>query len=182
MNASELLALYDCDQRREIEHHGFRRKATATLVRHVDLSGRRGFVLHSSLDESSVEAAIREQLAHFESLGQSFEWKVYGHDTPADLKSRLMARGFQAEAPEGVVVLDLDATADAAPPPTPHDVRRLTTPEAMGDVVSVHARVWGEDRDWLGTTARGGTPSRGRGVCSAQGFVRSAGGTGARQG
>lgn len=149
MSAGALLALYDRDQRREIVLPGFRREATATVIRHVDLTGRRGVVLHSSLDQSSVEAAVREQIGHFDGLGQSFEWKVYDHDTPSDLGPRLIAHGFQAEAPEVVVVLDLAAVPDAAPQPTTHAVGRLSTPEALGDVVSVHARVSGEDRDWL---------------------------------
>ena len=149
-SARELLALYDRDQRRDIEYRGYRREATPSLVRHVDLAGKRGFVLHSCLDGTGVEAAIREQLAYFSGLGQSFEWKVYDHDTPADLKNRLMAHGFQAEAPEVVAVLDLDASPEVAQQPTAHVVRRLTTSEALNDLVSVHTSVWGEDRGWLG--------------------------------
>jgi GNAT superfamily N-acetyltransferase len=30
-----------------------------------------------------------------------------------------------------------------------HEVRRITDPEAIGDVISVNARVWNEDNSWL---------------------------------
>lgn len=44
-----LLMLYDRDERRDVDYRGFRRETAGTIVRHVDLAGRRGFVLHSRL-------------------------------------------------------------------------------------------------------------------------------------
>ncbi len=150
MNSGDLLALYDRDQRRDIEYHGYRREATPALVRHVDLSGRRGFVLHSSLVDSSAEGAIREQIAYFDRPGQSFEWKVFDHDTPADLRTRLVAHGFEADEPEAVMVLDLETAPAAARGAIPHEVRRVTNPSALGDLVAVQTQVWGGDRGWIG--------------------------------
>ena len=150
MNSDELLALFDRDQRRDVIYHGYRRERAPGIVRHVDLAGRRGFVLHSRLDAANVEGAIRDQIESFARLGQSFEWKAYEHDPPADLKARLAAHGLRAEAPEAILVLDLASAPAALLRPATHDVRRVTGPDQMAERVSIQARVWNEDRGWLG--------------------------------
>ena len=72
-----MLALYDREQRREIEYPGMSRQVLPRLVRYVRPAPGMSFVLHSDLDEGSADAAINEQLAYFAALQQPFEWKVY---------------------------------------------------------------------------------------------------------
>jgi hypothetical protein len=40
-------------------------------------------------------------------LGEVFEWKVYSHDQPSDLLTRLRGRGFKIGEEEALMVLDL---------------------------------------------------------------------------
>ena len=148
MNADQILVLYEKEQRREVEYFDVRREVTPKVVRLVSLSeteGEGGVVIYSQLNEANVEDAIREQIAYFESIGHDFEWKVYDHDTPADLKGRLLAHGFEAEEPDAIVALDLQEAPPVLLSPVTADVRRITDPEAISDVKNVEEQVWGED-------------------------------------
>lgn len=146
MTPQELLALYDQQQRIEVKVPGTRREAFPNLVRYVSLNGTDGMIMYSRLDETTIDAAIEEQIAYYEGIGQNFEWKVYAHDTPHDLKERLGARGFEVaiEGDEAIMVLDLD-NAEALLKPVTHDIRRITDPDQMSAVLSVQAQVWNED-------------------------------------
>ncbi len=149
MNTTQILALYDEEQRRVIEYPSMRREATAHVVRHVDLVGTEGVINYSSLDESNVENVIKEQIEYFKKLGHDFEWKHYAHDTPPDLQARLVAHGFEAEEPESIVALDLKNIPTELLQPVAHDVRRITDPQQISDVIAVQEEVWQTDKAWL---------------------------------
>ena len=151
MNKSNLLALFDQDQRIDIEYPGMSREVTPNAVRHVaTVAGEEGSLTYSRLDEIGAEAAIQEQVDYFESLGQDFEWKLYDHDRPGDLKDRLVAHGFLVEEAEAVLVLDLQRAPDLLWQPVKHDVRRIDDPQKLFDVQSVEQQVWDEDFSWIG--------------------------------
>jgi GNAT superfamily N-acetyltransferase len=151
MTDSELLAMFDREQRREIEFPNIRREVTPYTVRHVVESGMPGgaFVLYSRLDATSAGPVIEAEIAYFENLGLDFEWKAYDHDTPPDLLARLKARGFAIEDREAVMVLDLACAADDLWQPISQDVRRLVAPGQLGEIAAIHEGVWGERSDWL---------------------------------
>jgi GNAT superfamily N-acetyltransferase len=150
MNVSEVLALYDREQRREIEFPGMERHELPGIVRYVRPMPGMSFVLFSDLDETTIDAAIEEQIAYFSERGMHFEWKAYGHDRPADLAQRLVARGFEAEEPpDDVMVLDVAAAPPALLAPPRADVRRLTDPAQLADVQAVESAVWGGDFNWV---------------------------------
>ncbi len=144
MNITETLALYDEEQRRTIEYTGLRREETQHVVRHVDLLGSTlgGVVIYSRLDESNADEVIREQTDYFQKLGQNLEWKHYEHDTPRDLKSRLAAQGFETDEAEAIVALDLKNISQQLLQPQPLDVRRITDPAQLNDVMLVQDEVW----------------------------------------
>lgn len=153
MRRDELLSLYDQDQRRDIEYPDTRREVLPHLIRHIDLTGREGTVLYSELssDPAEVDETIREQMAYFEGAGQDFEWKVFAHDNPPDLKDRLAALGFEIDEPDAIMILDLQAApAQRLAAPEGVDVRQLTDPAEIGDVVTVLREVWGKDFIRLG--------------------------------
>ena len=79
----------------------------------------------------------------FERSGQSFEWKLYSHDEPGDLKERLAARGFRIGGVEVIVVLETAAFPGC---PVAHDVRRLRDPDSLGDVIAVRSA--DDEQDW----------------------------------
>jgi GNAT superfamily N-acetyltransferase len=147
-DVKQLLALYDQHQRIEIEYRTLRREVTPDVVRHVALEHGYGVVLYSRLSEASVDQVIDEQVAYFNQLGQDFEWKTYDHDTPGDLRTRLIAQGFEPEEPEALLVLDMATTPANLLQPVRHDVRRITDPDQLEDYRQIQEQVWNEPIDW----------------------------------
>jgi hypothetical protein len=150
MNKSQLIALYDRDQRKDVQYPDARREVTPTVVRHISLSGTGGgAVIYSQLDAANADAVIREQVNYFENIGQEFEWKLYDYDQPPDLKERLASRGFVIEEAEAIMVLHLENAPEVLWQPVRHDIRRITDPEKLSDVMAIEEQVWGEDFSWL---------------------------------
>ncbi len=151
MNKSQIIALYDHDQRKDVEYPDMRREVTPNVVRHVDTSGNReGVIMYSQLNEANAEDIICEQVNYFESIGQGFEWKFYDYDGPSDLKERLSSSGFIIEEAEAIMVLDLEDAPEVLGQPVLQNVQRITDPEKISDVVTVEGQVWNEDFSWLG--------------------------------
>jgi hypothetical protein len=150
MNKSQIIALYDQDQRRDVEYPLMRREVTPNVVRHIDTSENgEGIITYSRLNEDYAEDTIREQVIYFESIRQDFEWKVYDYDKPPDLKERLRAYGFTVEEAEALVVLELEAAPEILWQPVLHNVQRIKDPEKLADVLIVEQQVWDEDFSWL---------------------------------
>ncbi|MEV1178898.1 GNAT family N-acetyltransferase, partial [Nonomuraea sp. NPDC049784] len=101
-----MLELFDRQMRREARPDGpdARIERAGHVVRQVGPEHGWNGVLWSDLDERSADAAISEQVRHFGGLGRAFEWKLYGHDLPADLDRRLLAAGFTPEPTETLMV------------------------------------------------------------------------------
>ena len=86
-------------------------------------------VIFSALDAVDADAVIAEQVDHYRRLAAGFEWKVYAHDRPADLRDHLARHGFAVGPQEAVLALDLSdppAWVDA-PPPAGCEVVRVQT-------------------------------------------------------
>lgn len=150
MDQTQLLALFDEDQRKNIVYPFHRREALPNIVRLVHtVSNKGGVVVYSRLDETDVDAAIREQVAWFEGIGQNFEWPVYGHDSPPDLVERLVAAGFEADESESVMVLDVARAPKTLQQPVPPSVRRITNVAHIEHVRQVELAVWGREFDDL---------------------------------
>jgi GNAT superfamily N-acetyltransferase len=150
MNKSQMIALYDQDQRKDVEYPNTRREVTPNVVRHINTSGTgEGAIIYSQLNEATAEDAIREQVSYFESIGQDFEWKVYDYDQPSDLKERLGSYGFIVEEAEAIMVLDLEDAPQILRQPVLHKVQRIINPEKLVDIQAVEQRVWDEDYSWV---------------------------------
>ena len=144
MDNSEILALYDEDERRNISFPWARREVLPNLVRYVALERGDGFIRYSKLDDQTADAEIEAQIAYYKSLGQGFEWAVYDYDTPPDLLKRLEARGFEIEEEEALLILPLDEAPSILLAPITHDIRRITDPARIDDVEMVERAIW----DW----------------------------------
>jgi hypothetical protein len=60
----------------------------------------RGFVVYRSLgglEGADLDELIARQVQVFGERGERFEWKLHGHDRPADLPQRLRTAGFVHE-------------------------------------------------------------------------------------
>ncbi len=149
METAEILALFDREQRADITYLGTTREVQPHAVRIVRPKPGKSFVLYSDLNEHNADSVIDEQIAYFTSKDLPFEWKVFGHDKPADLTERLVARGLVADAPEAIMLLDLERAPAELLGPVPALVRRLEDPAELEDVVVVLESVWGGDFGWV---------------------------------
>ncbi|MFD5825550.1 GNAT family N-acetyltransferase [Lentzea sp. NPDC060358] len=108
-DASTLLRAYD-DQARSAEWASRDPEATVDLdgpVHRVSYPNRRGFVAGSpalGVTGRELDDLITRQRDFFQALGQEFEWKTWGHDTPADLPERLVEAGFESDGLETVLI------------------------------------------------------------------------------
>lgn len=154
MDKSEFLELFDKQYRRDLIEPGVQREAIPLddphVVRHHSTQFKNGFISYSKLDESSVEAEIDAQVAFFSNLGYEFEWKVYDHDCPADLRERLAKRGFSVEEPEALMILDMHLIP-ASPDPAGIAVRRVEDEAGIQAIMRMEEAVWNEDHSELAT-------------------------------
>jgi len=142
MDLTRLLAMVDRHQRIELLERGFRREMTPEAVRQIHLAKGTGMVIYSRLTGENADRVIEEQITAFRALDQDFEWKLYGHDTPSDLKDRLLSHGFTAEYTESVMVLAVeDAPAELLRPIT-CDIRRVLDPAQLAGIGRIHESVW----------------------------------------
>lgn len=146
MDGLQIRALYDQQQRIDIHYPGTRREVTEHVVRVIE--PERGAVIYSRLDAANADAIIAQEIAHFKALGiaDDFEWKVFGHDQPADLRERLVRHGFEVNEPaDAVMVLDLNDLPSKLTQPVTHDVRRITDERGLADIHAVIDAVWPDD-------------------------------------
>ncbi len=154
MNIAEVLALYDQQERREMRYPDVEREVFPPVVRHINVPGRRSFIIYSTLDESNADETIAREAAFFAELGRDLEWKAYGHDQPSDLEQRLQAHGFESEGPETLLICDLNELPPTLQQPVTADLRIVPhdgnlTPW-INDILTVEEHVWETDMKWLG--------------------------------
>jgi hypothetical protein len=169
MELRELIQLYDRDQRIELNDPRYRREESPGVVRQIPvMPNSLGFVVYSKLDEQTADAVIFTQVERFTDLGIDFEWKLYDHDNPPDLKERLQKHGFVIEEAESIMVLDLKQVPSELLRPVPlvsedlmaqprertqpgraFEVLRITEPDGLADVVAVEEAVWREKMEWI---------------------------------
>ncbi|MFJ7589996.1 GNAT family N-acetyltransferase [Streptomyces sp. NPDC097617] len=118
------------------------------VVRHTVSGLGWNAVLWSDLDEETADAQIAAQVAFFEGRGcPEFEWKLYGHDRPADLGDRLRRAGFVPEPPETLMVGLTSELAKLPVEPPEGITLRVVTDEAGVDLMmQAHAGAFGTER------------------------------------
>ncbi|GHJ13513.1 GNAT family N-acetyltransferase [Micromonospora sp. AKA38] len=116
---------------------------------------QRGFLTYRTLDGlagAELDALIARQVELFRARGEAVEWKLAGHDEPADLGDRLRAAGFVPEDEETVVVGPVAPLA-AAVPVLPEGVRlrEVTGRADLARIAAMEEEVWHDDRGHLVT-------------------------------
>lgn len=152
MDRKTILALYDKEQRIDIEYPDLYKEVTGDVVRFTGPAERHSsnFVLYSRLTDENAEEVIGEQIAFYGRYGLSFEWKLYDHDTPSDLRARLLMQGFKARERDAIMALDIHAASPILLQPVEADVRRLSDPQQVKDLVALLETVWQTDFTGLG--------------------------------
>jgi len=151
MTLADVRALYDRHQRLETSDPNVRLITSDRTVRLLAPSIQRGVVIHSRLTAADADVVIAAEVAFFQSqpMITSLEWKVFDYDAPADLLERLHAQGFISEPADAICVLELATMPDRLRQPITHDIRQITDPTALEDVIAVQAVVWGADNEWI---------------------------------
>lgn len=142
-----MLLAYDKQVRQSTSQDGTgaRTERAGQVVRRVPAGTEGGAgVFWSGLDEATADGVIATQVAFFRARGQQFEWKLYGHDQPADLADRLRAAGLEPEQPEMMMAAEPSAVPPAEPPAGVR-IEQATGHAGVHLVASVHERVFGPD-------------------------------------
>jgi GNAT superfamily N-acetyltransferase len=111
-----------------------------------------GFVLYSHLDGlegPDLDELIARQVRAFAARGSRFEWKLHGHDLPADLPERLVAAGFVAEERETVVIAPVAQIAGEPQLPAGVSLREVTARVDLERIAAHELAVWNNDHSWL---------------------------------
>lgn len=116
-------------------------------------AGERGNVAYVSvahLAPAELDALIARQRDHFAARAEAVEWKLHGHDQPADLADRLRAAGFQPEEQETVVVGRAAPLAAASGLPDGVRLREVTSRVDFDRIAVMESAVWGSDQSYRG--------------------------------
>ncbi|WP_409175412.1 GNAT family N-acetyltransferase [Brevibacillus fortis] len=144
MNKAEVLRLFDKEMRVEITYPPLRREETEHLVRHVSPTpDDSGVVLFSRLSEENAEEVIKQELAYFSSLQQSFEWKLFDYDQPANLLERLKGHGFTVDEEEALLVLEVAQAEELRSLVIPQEIRQITDSAGIDDIMQLKEQLWG---------------------------------------
>jgi GNAT superfamily N-acetyltransferase len=180
-----LLAAYDSTLRTRMPDPvpaGVTVERDGPLLRILGFS-RAGFLTYTDLgglDGEDLDALIARQRDYFAERGIPVEWKLHGHDRPADLGDRLRAAGFEPEDPETVVIGPVAGLA-ATQPVTPEGVRlrEVRSRPDLDRIAAMEEAVWGKPRDGLADRLErdvsGDVPELSVVVAEAGGEVISAG-------
>ena len=149
-----LLGVYDAQLRAHVHDplpDRVRVERDGPLLRTVGLGGR-GWVEYrdlEGLDSGELDELIAGQVRIFAERGEPFEWKLHGHDRPADLPKRLRAAGLVPEDTETVVIAPVAAIATEASVPDGVALREVSDPTDLGRIARMEEAIWGDDHGWI---------------------------------
>src|SRR5918995_4114736 len=144
----ELLAAYNAQLRAHVHDRlpeSVRVERDGPLVRTLRF-GNRGFVEYRDLDGlagEELDTLISRQVHVFAESGESFEWKLHGHDSPADLPDRLRAAGLVSEATETVMIGRVGAVAVEPSLPDGVVIREVREPGEFAWIVQLVESIFG---------------------------------------
>lgn len=148
---AELLAAYDSQLRgrsRERLPDGVRAERDGPLVRLIGRAGG-GFVDYrdlGGLDGAELDRLIARQVLVFADRGERFEWKLHGHDRPADLADRLRAAGLVPEDVETVVIAPVVDVASEPRLPEGVVPRDVSDRPGLDRIAALEEAIWGGDQ------------------------------------
>lgn len=153
-DVARLLAAYDAQLRARVPDRlplGVTVERDGPLLRMLGFD-HGGFVTYrdlGGLEDGDLDDLIARQVQAFEKRNERFEWKVRGHDRPADLPARLRAAGFVPDDEETVVIAAVPDVASS--PALPHGVslREVRDQRDLDRIAAMEEAVWGDDHGWL---------------------------------
>ena len=150
MNKNRLLARYDKHLRVHMHYPEARKEVTKDVVRFIRKAPGMNFVSFTFANEPDLDRVIDQQLDYFLPMEQPFTWKVYDHDLLPSLKDKLASRSFVGDDdPADVMVLDVNKASAHLLEPVSADIRRISDPEGLKDIISVLDNVYGGHNTWV---------------------------------
>jgi len=149
VDTTELMAIFNHHQRKQVAWPGMIRQEVNGVVRQFTPEDGPAFIEYSELTAATADKAIQQEIDFFSALGRSFEWKLYDCDPPADLKERLQAHGFIIEDPEALLVLQLTPDHPLLARPIPPEIRPVIDDAGVDGIQAMAEEVWHEERPWL---------------------------------
>lgn len=152
MDRPLILALYDRELRIDIEYPGLKKEVTGGVVRFSGPPEHQSgnFVLFSRFGDASADQVITEQISYYHRRDAAFDWKVYEHDSPPDLRTRLVQRGFfKPNEQEAVMVMNVREAPQRLLRPPHVEVRRLTNIGELSRLTELLFNVYGLDFAYL---------------------------------
>jgi hypothetical protein len=138
-------------ERRNVAYDGLVLESAPPVTRCRATDGSHHTIIHSSLTAASADDVIVREIEHHRKLGASFEWKLYAHDMPDDLRERLVRHDFSIGPCEAVLTFDLWAVPPAWIEPDANSiVRRTDSVQVIEDFRRVAEAVF--DKDYSFTT------------------------------
>jgi hypothetical protein len=139
---ADILAELDAERRALGEPTG-----RGGVVRELSADGSECRIVFSRLSAEEADDVIGEEMALARERGGTLEWKLYGHDAPADLDRRLLAAGFAADDLEQVLVLRVNEEALAAFDTPGCDVRRVHDEAGLADYAEIAREIGRKNPD-----------------------------------
>src|SRR5829696_4610549 len=150
----ELLEAYQAQLRAHVHDRvpdSVRVERDGPLVRTTGF-GSHGFVEYrdlAGLDGDELDTLIARQVQVFAERGEPFEWKLHGHDRPADLPDRLRAAGLVPEDEETVVIGRVDAVAAEPALPEGVVIREVREPAGFARIAQLVESIWHGGHSWI---------------------------------
>jgi GNAT superfamily N-acetyltransferase len=97
---------------------------------------------------AEAETIIDQEIAHWNSVDRAFEWKVYSHDQPPDLISRLRKRRFKIGREEALMILDIEEIPEtlSVMPSKAIKVEKVRDESRIADFLLVEQAIWNRTR------------------------------------
>lgn len=141
MDKNNILSIFDQGRRNPGE--GW--EVTEYVVRQLGRWGDEGTIYHSRFPPEKLDEGIKEQIAYFSAFGQGFEWKVFEHDKPLNLREKLREYGFVVPTPEAFMVLDIDEAPTHLTMNEKVRITRVNKLDALKDYEYVWTTVFGKE-------------------------------------
>jgi GNAT superfamily N-acetyltransferase len=149
LSAEDLVAAYDAKLRADIPDPlpaGEIAERDGPLVR-IFGGPSGGWILYrdlGGLEGAELDELIARQVAFFAERGERFEWKLHGHDRPADLPERLLAAGFEPDELETIVIARVEDIAAEPVLPEGVSLREVTERSDLDRIARMEEAVWHE--------------------------------------
>jgi len=155
LDVADLRARYDAQLRTVVPDplpEGLHVERDGPLLRFTGYGSGGGVAYRdlAAIEGAELDELIARQVRVFAERGEEFEWKLHGHDEPADLPERLLAQGFVPEDLETVVIAPVADVAGEAIPPEGVSLREVSTRADLERISAMEDAIWHDGRaGWL---------------------------------